>query len=166
MTVSNMLQYIFKLFFNTALQKWIFVTPWCETHTLSLRMQSDKLAGLGELTFGLCKSFSPILYVLLVYFFIAAKIFSSPNRILWCLFYRNHFSSCLHRRRHCFCKSNICDYCHRNAFQPPKSVFFFPLCFFFFFFFFFVGKNLLLHIVMLEKVANWDFLAFSSFKNE
>ncbi len=37
---------------------------------------------------------------------------------------------------------------------------------FFFFFFFFVGKNLLLHVVMLENVADRGFLAFWPFENE
>ncbi len=37
---------------------------------------------------------------------------------------------------------------------------------FFFLFFFFVGKNLLLHMVTLKKVADRDFLAFLPFENE
>ncbi len=44
--------------------------------------------------------------------------------------------------------------------------FFLFFCFFSFFSFFFVGKNLLLHMVMLEKVADRGFLSFWPFENE
>ncbi len=42
---------------------------------------------------------------------------------------------------------NICDYCHRRVSVPKIG-------------FFFVGKNLLLHVVMMKKVAHRGFLAF------
>ncbi len=59
-----------------------------------------------------------------------------------------------------FCKFYKCDYLPQKRILAPK------ISFSFFVFFFFVGKNLLLYMVMLEKVADRGFLAFWPFGSE